>query len=195
MNYFSGGLIVFSIVLAISVVGLQDLFFVLKIGLTTGLMPLFGFALMGLIGGFKVSKIEVTAAPNQRIWNSARNYIFLIFVGWSFLSLFLLLITFLTNTTNTSISILNIFMLLSILLYFSIYFGLFVGMMIGGTTLVQHFALRTILYHKGRIPWNYARFLDYAAERLFLQKVGGGYIFIHRLLMEHFAQLELENQK
>jgi hypothetical protein len=26
----------------------------------------------------------------------------------------------------------------------------------------------------------------------FLQKVGGGYIFIHRMLMEHFAQMELE---
>ncbi|MDJ0904037.1 MAG: hypothetical protein QNJ55_35140 [Xenococcus sp. MO_188.B8] len=36
--------------------------------------------------------------------------------------------------------------------------------------------------------WNYARFLDYASDRIFLQKVGGGYIFIHRLLLEHFAQ-------
>ena len=32
--------------------------------------------------------------------------------------------------------------------------------------------------------------LDYAADRIFLQKVGGGYIFIHRLLLEHFAALE-----
>ena len=35
---------------------------------------------------------------------------------------------------------------------------------------------------------NHARFLDYAAERIFLQKVGGGYIFVHRTLLEHFAQ-------
>ncbi len=40
------------------------------------------------------------------------------------------------------------------------------------------------------MPWNYARFLDYAAERILLRKVGGGYIFIHRLLMEYFASLE-----
>jgi hypothetical protein len=26
-------------------------------------------------------------------------------------------------------------------------------------------------------------------ERIFLRKVGGGYIFVHRLLMEHFASL------
>jgi hypothetical protein len=41
--------------------------------------------------------------------------------------------------------------------------------------------------HRTTIPWNYARFLDYATERLFLQKVGGGYIFVHRMLLEHFA--------
>lgn len=32
-------------------------------------------------------------------------------------------------------------------------------------------------------------FLDYAAERIFLRKIGGGYIFIHRYLMEYFASL------
>lgn len=68
-------------------------------------------------------------------------------------------------------------------------FGLIFG---GGKACIQHFVLRRILYRKGYTPWNYARFLDYAAERIFLQKVGGGYIFIHRLLLEHFAQMELE---
>jgi hypothetical protein len=33
------------------------------------------------------------------------------------------------------------------------------------------------------MPWNYPRFLDYAAERILLRKVEGGYIFIHRLLL------------
>ncbi len=61
-----------------------------------------------------------------------------------------------------------------------------------GKTCIQHFTLRLILYRDGYIPWNYARFLDYASNRIFLQKVGGGYIFIHRLLLEHFAQMELE---
>ncbi|MEQ9667036.1 NACHT domain-containing protein [Coleofasciculus sp. G2-EDA-02] len=58
--------------------------------------------------------------------------------------------------------------------------------------LLQHLSLRLVLWQSGAIPWNYARFLDYAAERIFLQKVGGGYIFIHRMLIEHFAQMELE---
>lgn len=61
------------------------------------------------------------------------------------------------------------------------------GLRYGGATCIQHFNLRLMLYKKGHIPWNYARFLDYASERLLLKKVGGGYIFYHRMLMEYFA--------
>ncbi|NEN96213.1 MAG: NACHT domain-containing protein [Moorea sp. SIO3I7] len=60
----------------------------------------------------------------------------------------------------------------------------------GGIACIQHFSLRLVLYFNNYIPWNYARFLDYAADRIFLQKVGGGYIFIHRMLMEHFAEMK-----
>lgn len=44
----------------------------------------------------------------------------------------------------------------------------------------------------GDIPWNYVGFLYHAAARIFLRKVGGGYIFIHRMLLEYFAALETE---
>ena len=70
--------------------------------------------------------------------------------------------------------------------------GLISWMFNGGATCIQHFNLRLILDCKGRIPWNYARFLDYASERLLMKKVGGGYIFYHRMLMEHFAQIYQE---
>lgn len=36
---------------------------------------------------------------------------------------------------------------------------------------VQHFTLRFIPYCKGYILWNYAHFLDYATERIFLKSV------------------------
>jgi DNA polymerase III delta prime subunit len=65
----------------------------------------------------------------------------------------------------------------------------------GGADCIRHFALRLIIYWAGYSPWNYARFLDYAADRLFLQKVGGGYIFVHRMLLEHFAAMPLEQEK
>jgi len=43
-------------------------------------------------------------------------------------------------------------------------------------------------------PLHYVHFLDYAAGRIFLRKVGGGYIFVHRLLLEYFASLEPEEE-
>jgi hypothetical protein len=68
--------------------------------------------------------------------------------------------------------------------------GLCLGLIFGGgNAVIQHLILRSMLYKKGFAPWNYARFLDYATELIFLQKVGGGYIFIHRMLLEHFAQV------
>jgi hypothetical protein len=36
---------------------------------------------------------------------------------------------------------------------------------------------------------NRVRHLGHATERIFLRKVGGGYILIHRLLQDYFAEL------
>jgi hypothetical protein len=52
--------------------------------------------------------------------------------------------------------------------------------------------LRVLLWREGAIPWNYPHFLDYAAQHILLRKVGGGYIFLHRLLLDYFANLETE---
>jgi hypothetical protein len=60
----------------------------------------------------------------------------------------------------------------------------------GGFACVQHLVLRVLLWQTKRIPWNYPDFLDYAAGRILLRKVGGGYIFMHRLLLDYFASLE-----
>jgi hypothetical protein len=63
------------------------------------------------------------------------------------------------------------------------------AMLLGGKEVVRHFTLRVMLWLSGALPFRLARFLDYAAGRLqILQKVGGGYIFVHRLLLEHFAE-------
>ena len=62
-----------------------------------------------------------------------------------------------------------------------------VGLYTGGRACLQHLVLRYLLLHNGAAPWHYVAFLDYATERLFLRKVGGGYIFVHRLLQEYFA--------
>ncbi|MFQ5627198.1 MAG: hypothetical protein ACE5I1_00440 [bacterium] len=66
--------------------------------------------------------------------------------------------------------------------------GLFASLWYGGQDSLRHYILRYLLYRNNYTPRHFARFLDYAANELnFLQKVGGGYIFIHRYLLEHFA--------
>jgi hypothetical protein len=52
----------------------------------------------------------------------------------------------------------------------------------------NHFILRFLLWRRGKIPYSFIAFLDHAAGLVFLHKVGGGYIFIHRLLQEYFAE-------
>jgi len=68
-------------------------------------------------------------------------------------------------------------------------FGMIGILWYGGLDVIQHYTLRLILIIQGHTPRNYARFLDYTVDHIFLQKVGGGYRFIHRMLLEHFAEM------
>jgi eukaryotic-like serine/threonine-protein kinase len=52
---------------------------------------------------------------------------------------------------------------------------------------IKHYALRLILWLNGHTPFNFIKFLDHFAKLIFLKKVGGGYIFIHRMLLDYFA--------
>ncbi|NER35181.1 MAG: hypothetical protein F6J93_14415 [Oscillatoria sp. SIO1A7] len=54
---------------------------------------------------------------------------------------------------------------------------------------IQHLILHFILWRQGHIPWNYARFLQYAADKTFLQKVGKRCRFPNYLVQEHFAHI------
>lgn len=126
------------------------------------------------------SEINTTAVPNQRIWESAKAAIIfclLVFLGYLFFDIF-----------YPSVPGLSLYWE-----YMS--FFLPIIMIWAGYACIQHFFLRVIFFLNGKMPWNYARFLDYAAERIFLRKVGGGYIFIHRMLLEHFARMELEQRQ
>jgi len=66
----------------------------------------------------------------------------------------------------------------------ALFFGFWSG---GGLACIQHLCLRFILTQDRKIPWNYARFLNYCVERRLLQRIGGRYRFIHRELLDHFA--------
>jgi hypothetical protein len=57
----------------------------------------------------------------------------------------------------------------------------------GGGAALWHYALRLGLWLEGRLPLRLAAFLDQGVRLILLQRVGGGWVFIHRLLQEHLA--------
>jgi hypothetical protein len=57
----------------------------------------------------------------------------------------------------------------------------------GGFDIIKHYVLRAWLIYKSFLPFRLIRFLDYTVRLILLRKVGGGYIFIHRLLLEYLA--------
>ncbi|MEH2167861.1 MAG: NACHT domain-containing protein [Nostoc sp.] len=139
---------------------------------------------------------------NQGIWNSVINSINLITVGgligalisvvvWIFFHMYPGIIWWVHYGNDP----------FSDGLIFSLVVGSIIGLINGliggdnsGLVCIKHFVLRVILCRSGNIPWDYARFLDYATERILLQKVSGSYIFIHRLLLEHFARMPSADQ-
>jgi hypothetical protein len=141
-----------------------------------------GGLIYGLTQGLQGATIETKTVPNQGIWRT----IFSAGLG---------------GLMGGALSGLMITIVYGWLLgwQFGLLYGLSYGffggaiagfVFAGGQACLKHWVLRLILYRSGSIPWNYARFLNYATDRAFLQRVGGGYIFVHRSLLEHFAQLK-----
>jgi energy-coupling factor transporter ATP-binding protein EcfA2 len=66
-------------------------------------------------------------------------------------------------------------------------FGVFFGILDGGDAFLLHYFLRFWLWLSGSMPLRFVAFLDEMDDRLLLRRIGGGYSFVHRLLLEHFA--------
>jgi transcriptional regulator with XRE-family HTH domain len=64
-------------------------------------------------------------------------------------------------------------------------------MLYGGMALLEHYTLRWRLWRDGWLPWNGVAFCNHAVERAFLKRWGRGYMFLHSLLEEHFAEHEI----
>jgi DNA polymerase III delta prime subunit len=144
-----------------------------------------------LIFGWRPSmQVAKTVVPNQGFWQSLRNA-----VG---ISLFLLLIllplslpiawSMAPNGTKLSWELLPY--LQSAIPFVFAAVGLMtlpLGLWVGGAACLQQLIIRFILSSTKQLPWNLIQTLDQATDRIILQRVGGGYIFQHRLLQEHFA--------
>jgi hypothetical protein len=153
----------------------------LLIGIAFGLiLSLQSSLVMLLINGVSSTEIQQTQKPNEGI----RRSLFNANIMMTTFALSMWLVNHLMSIANSDFAAPNLFLI----------FGLMGWINGGGYASFRHFILRIILYSKRYSPWNYTRFLDYAAERVFLQKVGGGYIFVHRMLLEYFAGMSLDQE-
>jgi hypothetical protein len=144
------------------------------LGLICGLI--FGLV-SGLFGGFTDNVERTKSSPNEGIRLSGRNSLAAFLVTWSLFGLILASIVGLTR--EKIVSALNSTLIV----------GLIVALNRGGSAVIKHYALRLILWLNRYTPFNFIKFLDQCAKLIFLEKIGGGYIFIHRMLLEYFADL------
>jgi hypothetical protein len=160
------------------------------------LLGLVGAPIGGFFGGLTTETLPTKTVPNLGVKRSVRNAVF---VGVA-LPVFALMIGLLIGGLiglsvydgQLSEPLARIAALPSVII---LVVWPFATLWYGGQDAIQHYILRFILYWKGYAPLRYADFLDYATRLVFLQKVGGGYIFIHRLLLEHFAAMRSDEKQ
>ena len=73
-------------------------------------------------------------------------------------------------------------------MWLALYLSLGCGLAFGLLAFFQHRSLRRVLDERGSLPENAADFLNQAAERNLLRKIGGGYSFVHALLLDYFSR-------
>lgn len=131
-------------------------------------------------GGLQSSIVPTKASPNQGIELSFRNAVLGGVVTGGQVGLLLGAISslFLGSREGLNAGLVG-----------GIFFGLLAGLWDGGLDVIQHYTLRLTLAARGYAPLDCARFLDHAVALVLLQRAGGGYLFVHRLLLEHFADL------
>ncbi len=151
----------------------------LVVGLIVGLAVGLVFAVMTGLSGKGLSE-RLSLFPNEGVWRSGQNgLVVTLIVGLvfgSFAGLFSGLIAGLGVGLGIGLGV-------------GLGIGVSIGLFRGQSAFAKHFILRFFLSRRGDLPWDLVAFLDEAAERLLLRKVGGSYIFIHRLLLDYFAEL------
>jgi WD40 repeat protein len=151
---------------------------------------------VGLFTGLRHSVRESKMSPSQGIWLSIRNALAVGLIAGLVAALFGGLIYALVGGLPTFWGLSRVpfpyVLRLGLSAFGSV--GLLAAWWYGGLDVIQHFILRLLLYTWGNLPWNLVRFLDHASGRILLRKVGGGYIFVHRLLQEYFAERYQDEQ-
>ncbi|WOD38869.1 NACHT domain-containing protein [Nodosilinea sp. E11] len=174
----------------------------LIVGLIDGLLfGLIGGLIVGLIYGLK-QDLQLQLRSNQGIWNSLQSFLWttllsyplVVVLVFGILGPFVIVSQSITEgeiigaIVNSAWEVFPKFLVPSI--FGALLFGFVSG---GGKACVQHVCLRFVFWQSGVAPWHLAQFLNYCVERRLLQRVGGRHRFLHREILDHFAQLQPPN--
>lgn len=145
------------------------------------------FMLMGaIINGLSVADMNSKVSPNQGIILSLKNslitFLLMVLTFGLIAGLFGWLSGNLTGGLQSGLG-------------FGLIAGFIGGLNRGGLSVMKHYNLRLILAWTRSTPYRFIPFLDHCAQLIFLKKVGGGYIFIHRTLLEYFAELPSQTSR
>jgi hypothetical protein len=166
-----------SIIFILSITGRLDIIktssYFIKIIFNVSIGILVSLAVFIGLGGISEEMIDVSyfISPNSGIERSKRYSIYT-----------LLLLSILTFVIRIESSDILTVLLLSLLTFLG-------SLNFGGLACIQHYLLRIILWQRNALPLRLRAFLDHACERILLRRAGGGYLFIHRLLLDYFAHL------
>jgi branched-subunit amino acid transport protein len=152
---------------------------------------LFLALLQGVSGAILDERLRIL--PNQGIRLSAQNGLFMSFIGACVGGVCAFLAVLLRNVlSDQHYAISNNYVIEALVaaLIVGLTSGLIAGLLNGWLACIRHGVLRVLLLRAGVIPFNYPGFLDEAAARVLLRKVGGSYVFIHWLLLDYFARVD-----
>jgi hypothetical protein len=142
----------------------------------------------GLINSLK-QESNIKSCPNQGIRQSFQNQIYITIFIFLFSISFSIISNLFNHFIDKNIPVATLFDWFAYS-YLFLPSALFIGVLIGGgKAVIQHISLRIILWQSG-LPWNFASFLKYCVERRLLLHIGGRYRFLHRELLDHFANLK-----
>jgi hypothetical protein len=152
--------------------------FGLFIGLLCGLL---GGMVYGIAGGFTDQIREDKIRPNQGIRLTLTNGIFVFFMA-------ILIIGLVSGLFYWAMGSLKLGLITGLII--GLNNGFIIGLNRGLAAVIKHYSLRLVLWRCGKTPFKFIPFLDYCAQLILLKKVGGGYIFLNRMLLEYFARRE-----
>jgi hypothetical protein len=150
---------------------------------------LFVALLQGVSGAILDEHLHIM--PNQGIRLSGHNGLFMGLIGACVSGVFAFVAVLLRNMLgDQQHAIHNRYVIeaLGATLLVGLAGGLIVSLLNGWLAYIRHVVLRILLLRTGAIPSHYPDFLDEAAACILLRKIGGNYIFIHRLVLDHFAK-------